>query len=84
MYIFHSGLKIPEMYVGQHVIANNQLRFVAGTTFAGFSSISPFILANYQLRSKWNIQAYFSNPLIFAIKNYPYHFSIQFTVTKEL
>lgn len=84
MYIFHSGLKIPEIYVGQHFVANNQLRFIVGSTFGGFSYFNPFILANYQLRSKWNIQAYFSNPLIFALKNYPYNLSLQLTITKEL
>ncbi len=84
MYIFNSGLKIPEIHVGQHLVVNNQLRFIVGSTFAGFSNFNPFIRVNYQLLSKWNILAYFSNPLIFAIKNYPYHLSFQFTLTKKL
>lgn len=84
MYIFHSGLRIPEIHIGQHFVINNQLRFIFGSSFAGFSNFNPFIMANYQLQSKWNILAYFSNPLIFTIKNYPYHLSLQFAITKEL
>lgn len=72
-YQFHTKQKSPEFFVSQSIIINTKLKFAIGSTFGGYTSISPFLNAEFRFNKSTILFMHLSNPLSYIMKDYPYN-----------
>lgn len=76
-YIYHTGQTIPETYFLQSIAIKPNLHISLGASLFGFSFINKLLFVSYRSSKKWEVNLYYSNPLSYIHKRYPYNNSIQ-------
>lgn len=75
-YQFRTKQKNPEVFISQSIKINPKLKFGIGSTFGGYSSISPFLNAEFKFNKQNNLFIHIANPLSYIITNYAYNTTI--------
>ncbi len=83
-YVHNSGQSIPEFSLSQCINLKRNVHINFGTSFFGFSHFNPFLSINYMHKKNLEIHLFYSNPLSYLSKKYPFHNGIQLLVKKVL